>query len=133
VTINKRLPELDANPFTPATNAGSFIQNATLSGMGITPTELKLVTINSQPPTHKATYTVWSPFELSGNGCNPLSSTTPDLSNRIVFFRPGSCTFAEQAKNAASYGGRYFMYETAPLDPVNDLLTSLLGITIVVR
>lgn len=48
--------------------------------------------------------------ELFDDACDPLPSDTPDLSNRIVLIRRGTCTYDEKAANAADKGAKYIMF-----------------------
>ncbi|KAI0201328.1 peptidase S8/S53 domain-containing protein [Astrocystis sublimbata] len=43
-------------------------------------------------------------------GCNPYPADTPDLSNKIVLIRRGSCTFVQKATNAANAGAKYVLF-----------------------
>jgi subtilisin family serine protease len=43
-------------------------------------------------------------------GCNPYPDTTPDLSNKIVLIRRGTCKFNDKAANAAAKGAQYVMF-----------------------
>ncbi|KAJ1301889.1 hypothetical protein OPQ81_000729 [Rhizoctonia solani] len=43
------------------------------------------------------------------DACDPLPSSTPDLSNYLVLIRRGTCTFVQKVTNAAAKGGRYFL------------------------
>ncbi|PNH73707.1 hypothetical protein VD0001_g3848 [Verticillium dahliae] len=47
---------------------------------------------------------------LFDDACDPLPSDTPDLSNRIVLIRCGTCTYDEKAANAADKGAKYIMF-----------------------
>lgn len=47
---------------------------------------------------------------IEADGCDPLPTTTPDLSEYIVLIRRGICTFATKAENAAAYGAKYIMF-----------------------
>ncbi|RKU47717.1 hypothetical protein DL546_000830 [Coniochaeta pulveracea] len=44
------------------------------------------------------------------NACTPLPDDTPDLSNKIVLIRRGSCTFAVKLANAAAKGAKYVIF-----------------------
>ncbi|KAJ1301871.1 hypothetical protein OPQ81_009098 [Rhizoctonia solani] len=46
---------------------------------------------------------------IGDDACNPLPNTTPDLSNRVVLIRRGTCTFLQKANNAAAKGAKYFL------------------------
>ncbi|KAJ2991659.1 hypothetical protein NUW58_g2440 [Xylaria curta] len=43
-------------------------------------------------------------------GCSPYPAGTPDLSNKIVLIRRGSCTFVQKATNAANAGAKYVLF-----------------------
>ncbi|KAF9446345.1 subtilisin-like protease [Macrolepiota fuliginosa MF-IS2] len=40
------------------------------------------------------------------DACNPLPDTTPDLSDKLVIIRRGTCTFAQKVANAAAKGAQ---------------------------
>ncbi|KAK0631138.1 peptidase S8/S53 domain-containing protein [Bombardia bombarda] len=46
----------------------------------------------------------------TANGCDPLPASTPDLSNKIVLIRRGTCTFVQKITNAAAKGAKYVMF-----------------------
>ncbi|KAK4698738.1 endonuclease III, partial [Phenoliferia sp. Uapishka_3] len=47
----------------------------------------------------------------TGDACDTLPSSTPDLSGYIVVAKRGTCTFVEKYENVAAAGGRYlFIY-----------------------
>ncbi|KAG7104758.1 Minor extracellular protease vpr like protein [Verticillium longisporum] len=48
--------------------------------------------------------------EVFDDACDPLPSDTPDLSNRIVLIRRGTCTYDEKAANAADKGAKYIIF-----------------------
>ncbi|KAK0388929.1 hypothetical protein NLU13_2506 [Sarocladium strictum] len=56
-------------------------------------------------------------------GCDPYPDNTPDLSDRIVLIRRGSCTFVQKAQNAAAKGARYIMFWNNV--PVGSLATDI--------
>lgn len=43
------------------------------------------------------------------DGCSAFPDSTPDLNNKIVLLRRGTCTFVEKAQNAAAKGAKYLM------------------------
>ncbi|KAI0444987.1 peptidase S8/S53 domain-containing protein [Xylaria telfairii] len=43
-------------------------------------------------------------------GCNAFPADTPDLSNKIVLIRRGTCTFVQKATNAANAGAKYVLF-----------------------
>jgi hypothetical protein len=88
---------------------GSFIQNATISGMGFTPVQVHLVTVGGPPPAHQLSLGAFSPAGLPGKGCSPFPSTTPDLSNTIVVLSAGDCSFAQKVQNARAHSAQYFL------------------------
>ncbi|TDZ61854.1 Minor extracellular protease vpr [Colletotrichum trifolii] len=48
-------------------------------------------------------------------GCDPYPADTPDLSDKIVLVKRGTCTFVAKAQNAAAKGAKYIMlYNNAP-------------------
>lgn len=40
------------------------------------------------------------------DACNPLPDSTPDLSDKVVIIRRGTCTFAQKLENAAAKGAK---------------------------
>ncbi|KAI1117033.1 peptidase S8/S53 domain-containing protein [Nemania sp. NC0429] len=44
------------------------------------------------------------------NGCDPFPADTPDLSDKIVLIRRGTCTFVQKATNAANAGAKYVLF-----------------------
>lgn len=46
----------------------------------------------------------------AADACDALAADTPDLSERVVLIRRGTCTFVQKATNAAAYGARYIMF-----------------------
>ncbi len=40
------------------------------------------------------------------DACSPLLETTPDLSNKVVLIRRGTCAFADKLTNAAAKGAK---------------------------
>lgn len=57
------------------------------------------------------------------NACDPLPADTPDLANRIVLIRRGTCAFTQKAANARAKGARYVLiYNNQPVGaPAMDL------------
>ncbi|TRX88419.1 hypothetical protein FHL15_010675 [Xylaria flabelliformis] len=56
---------------------------------------------------------LWTPnFDISdpAAGCSPYPADTPDLSDKIVLIRRGTCTFVEKATNAANAGAKYVLF-----------------------
>ncbi|KAJ6436419.1 subtilisin [Purpureocillium lavendulum] len=43
------------------------------------------------------------------DGCDALPDSTPDLSNKIVLIRRGSCTFVQKVTNAVAKGAKYVL------------------------
>jgi hypothetical protein len=94
-----------------ATSAnGAFIQPAMASVLGIGLIPLNFVTIGNGNVTSGGMYKTWTPSLLSGGGCSPLPSTTPDLSNKIVILPSASgCAFVQKVQNAAAHGASYVL------------------------
>lgn len=44
------------------------------------------------------------------NGCDPFPADTPDLSDKIVLIRRGTCTFVQKVTNAANAGAKYVLF-----------------------
>lgn len=56
---------------------------------------------------------LWTPsFNTSetDQACNPLPDSTPDLSEKVVLIRRGTCFFDDKINNAAARGAKYFMF-----------------------
>ncbi|PHH90041.1 hypothetical protein CDD83_4667 [Cordyceps sp. RAO-2017] len=71
--------------------------------------------------------------EAPADGCAPLPSDAPDLKERIVLIRRGSCTFKEKINNARAKGARYILvYNNAPRAIELDLdIPALAGVGMV--
>jgi len=65
------------------------------------PAEWKGVTLEA--------YATSTDLNIKNDGCDPLPDSTPDLSNKIVLIRRGSCVFTQKAANAAAKGAKYIM------------------------
>ncbi|KIJ56962.1 hypothetical protein M422DRAFT_40528 [Sphaerobolus stellatus SS14] len=52
-------------------------------------------------------YVVSTDPTVANDACNALPANTPDLSNRLVLVRRGSCTFVTKLQNIAAKGARY--------------------------
>ncbi|CAE6463465.1 unnamed protein product [Rhizoctonia solani] len=46
---------------------------------------------------------------ISNDACDSLPNSTPDLANRLVLIRRGTCPFLTKLANAAAKGGKYFL------------------------
>ncbi|KAF5845537.1 hypothetical protein GGP41_003128 [Bipolaris sorokiniana] len=56
---------------------------------------------------------LWTPSfntNETDQACNPLPDTTPDLSEKVVLIRRGTCFFDDKITNAAARGAKYFMF-----------------------
>ncbi|RWA05934.1 hypothetical protein EKO27_g9166 [Xylaria grammica] len=56
---------------------------------------------------------LWAPsFDTTeaAQGCDPFPADTPDLSEKIVLIRRGTCTFVQKATNAATVGAKYVLF-----------------------
>jgi subtilisin family serine protease len=56
---------------------------------------------------------LWTPsFDITdpAMACSPLPADTPDLSEKIVLIRRGTCTFVEKVTYAANAGAKYVMF-----------------------
>ncbi|PHH78656.1 hypothetical protein CDD82_2918 [Ophiocordyceps australis] len=52
---------------------------------------------------------------IKDDACSPLPDSTPNLANKIVLVRRGSCNFVNKAANVAAKGARYLMvYNNVP-------------------
>ena len=55
---------------------------------------------------------LWAPdFDPTtpNGGCDPYPADTPDLSEKIVLVRRGTCTYVQKAQNAAKFGAKYIV------------------------
>ncbi|KAJ3494119.1 hypothetical protein NLG97_g4286 [Lecanicillium saksenae] len=49
------------------------------------------------------------------DGCKPFPADTPDLSDKIVLIRRGTCAFSDKLNNAAAFGAKYvIIYNNQP-------------------
>lgn len=56
------------------------------------------------------------------DGCAPFPADTPDLSNKIVLIRRGTCAFTDKMNNAAAFGAKYvIIYNNSPLTLTMDV------------
>ncbi|EUC41893.1 hypothetical protein COCMIDRAFT_104952 [Bipolaris oryzae ATCC 44560] len=58
-------------------------------------------------------FPLWTPsFNTSeaDQGCNPFPSTTPDLSEKVVLIRRGTCFFDDKVQNAVAHGAKYIVF-----------------------
>jgi subtilisin family serine protease len=66
-----------------------------------------------------------------GDGCNPLPTTTPDLSPYVVLIRRGQCTFDAKIANAQAYGAKRILFYNnipgVPAAPGDSSLTFPVG------
>ncbi|KAI0455462.1 peptidase S8/S53 domain-containing protein [Xylaria acuta] len=56
---------------------------------------------------------LWAPsLDITdpATGCDPFPADTPDLSDKIVLIRRGTCTFVQKATNAANAGAKYVLF-----------------------
>ncbi|KAL7627196.1 hypothetical protein AAE478_003972 [Parahypoxylon ruwenzoriense] len=67
----------------------------------------------------------------AAQGCAAFPEDTPDLSDKIVLIRRGTCTFVQKATNAAKFGAKYVLfYNNVPVGaggPATTEVTSILG------
>jgi subtilisin family serine protease len=54
-------------------------------------------------------YATSSDITVTDDACNPLPPSTPDLSNRLVIIRRGTCSMYIKLDNAATFGAQYFL------------------------
>lgn len=61
---------------------------------------------------------IWTPsFDTNqtDQGCDPFPDNTPDLSNKVVLIRRGTCAWQTKAENAVARGAKYVMlYNNVP-------------------
>ncbi|QRV93660.1 pyrolysin [Ceratobasidium sp. AG-Ba] len=60
-------------------------------------------------PSGLGLYATSSDTTVADDACNPLPATTPDLTNKLVIIRRGTCTFVSKLDNAAKFGAKYFL------------------------
>ncbi|KAF8714638.1 Subtilisin-like protein, partial [Rhizoctonia solani] len=96
-----------------------YQQNATVSdGRNIPYQSFDALNI----PSGLQLYATSSDVNITADACEPLPSNTPDLSNRLVVIRRGTCPFLTKVNNTAARGGRYFLvYDNIdqPLIPIS--------------
>ncbi|RYC59532.1 hypothetical protein CHU98_g6666 [Xylaria longipes] len=62
-------------------------------------------------------------------GCAPFPADTPDLSDKIVLIRRGTCTFVEKVTNAANAGAKYVLfYNNVPAGATGPSVTEVTAI-----
>ncbi|KDE02645.1 hypothetical protein MVLG_06804 [Microbotryum lychnidis-dioicae p1A1 Lamole] len=61
-----------------------------------------------------AVYFTSTELQVTDDACNKLPKSTPDLKNRIVFIRRGTCQLALKVFNAGAKGARYIVLYGAP-------------------
>lgn len=54
-------------------------------------------------------YATTTDLTKADDACDPLPASTPDLSDKVVLIRRGSCTFAQKLDNAAAKGAKVFL------------------------
>ncbi|CAE6445476.1 unnamed protein product [Rhizoctonia solani] len=96
-----------------------YQQNATLSnGRDIPYQSFDALNI----PGGLQLYATSPDVKTTADACEPLPVNTPDLSNRLVIIRRGTCPFLTKINNIAAKGGRYFLvYDNIdqPLIPIS--------------
>ncbi|KAG8743915.1 hypothetical protein FRC12_014922, partial [Ceratobasidium sp. 428] len=60
-------------------------------------------------PSGLELYATSADTTVADDACNPLPATTPDLTNKLVIIRRGTCTFVSKLDNAAKFGAKYFL------------------------
>jgi hypothetical protein len=86
------------------------LQNATISGVSHSPISydnLFPLPING---THQV-YATSTNNSVVDDACNPLPSSTPNLADKIVLIRRGTCNFVVKFANAAAFGAKYFLID----------------------
>ncbi|CAE6448675.1 unnamed protein product [Rhizoctonia solani] len=59
---------------------------------------------------------------ISNDACSPLPSNTPNLSDKLVLIRRGTCNYVTKFSNAAAFGAKYFLVydnQDQPLSVIN--------------
>ncbi|KAL5634053.1 hypothetical protein ACGC1H_006028 [Rhizoctonia solani] len=83
-----------------------YQQNATASnGRNISYQSIDALDI----PDNLQLYATSADVNATADACEPLPASTPDLSNRLVIIRRGTCLFTTKVNNTAARGGRYFL------------------------
>ncbi|TGJ83571.1 hypothetical protein E0Z10_g5200 [Xylaria hypoxylon] len=75
---------------------------------------------------------LWAPsFDTAevDQACNPFPADTPDLSEKIVLIRRGTCTFVQKVTNAANAGAKYVLfYNNVPAGASGPSVTGVTAI-----
>ncbi|CUA68407.1 Minor extracellular protease vpr [Rhizoctonia solani] len=86
-------------------NTLSQLQNAVVSNGHKVPYQaLQSLAI----PADLSIYATSNDPSIPNDACNPLPTSTPDLSDKLVLIHRGNCTFVTKFGNAAAYGAKYF-------------------------
>ncbi|KAI0088139.1 subtilisin-like protease [Irpex rosettiformis] len=89
-------------------------QNATVHGVTHDP----IVYLSTFPLNATGEYPIYATSTdttKANDACDPLPDSTPDLSDKVVLIRRGTCTFAQKLGNAAAKGGKVFLiYNNVP-------------------
>ncbi|CEL53508.1 Minor extracellular protease vpr OS=Bacillus subtilis (strain 168) GN=vpr PE=1 SV=1 [Rhizoctonia solani AG-1 IB] len=100
-------------------NSILYQQNATVSnGRNIPYQSFEAIGI----PGGLQLYATSSDVNATADACEPLPPNTPDLTNRLVIIRRGTCAFLTKVNNTAARGGRYFLVYNnidEPLGPIS--------------
>jgi hypothetical protein len=83
------------------------IQNATVQGVQHDPIPY-LQALPFKVTTPLEVYATSTDTSVADDACSPLPDSTPDLSNKLVVVRRGTCAFTEKLDNIAAKGGRVF-------------------------
>ncbi|GJE92794.1 peptidase S8 family domain-containing protein [Phanerochaete sordida] len=81
------------------------VQNATLHGVSHDP--ISYLSANALPVNGTlAVYATSTNSSVADDACDTLPDSTPDLSDKVVIVRRGTCTFAQKLQNIANKGGK---------------------------
>ncbi|KAH7338235.1 pyrolysin [Rhizoctonia solani] len=101
-------------------NTVLYHHNATVSnGRNMTYQSLNSLDI----PNGLRLYATSTDVNVTADACDPLPPNTPNLSNRLVIIRRGTCPLITKIDNAAARGGRYFLIYNNVDGPVNAIIT----------
>ncbi|KEP46652.1 minor extracellular protease vpr protein [Rhizoctonia solani 123E] len=82
-------------------------------------------------PASHSIYATSNDPTITDDACNPLPSNTPDLSDKLVLIRRGTCSFVTKLDNAAAAGARYFLIYDNQDQPLGAIATGNYTATLV--
>ncbi|KAG8697411.1 hypothetical protein FRC08_006543 [Ceratobasidium sp. 394] len=94
------------------------IQNATVStGRQLPYYSFLPLNISGSLPIYATT----NDTAATADACDPLPSTTPNLSNYLVLIRRGKCAFTQKLNNAAEFGAKSFLIYDNVDEPLSGI------------